>query len=518
MSRLENSAKNITFTMGSNILESLLGIVSRTVFIYTLGSEYLGLSGLLNNILGFLAISELGIATAIGFSLYKPLAEKNYDAVSALMSLYRKAYIVIACVVAICGVGLFFALDFFVPPEQQPYGTNLAYFVFLFNTVCGYLLSYKTTLNTSDNKSFRIVPINMIMVIAQTLLQIVGLLTIKSYVVYLMILLVCSIVRMIWQNRYITRCYPQVDFYNKQKINEGTKIQLKRNIGGLLISKIGDYLVNSTDNLIITKLVSLSATGIYSNYLLIRNMVNGYIGTIFSGITASMGNVVAVESDERKQQIFDTLMFCAFFIYSFEAVCFMCLFNPFIGDIWIGAEYLFDEVTVGIIVLNNYLTGLRIPLITMKGAAGKHLEDAWVPFAFAIVNLVASIILGKQFGVAGVFLGTIIGSLLTADWYRPIVIYRYVLHAPVIKYYCNYIKYVGLGIAYIAFSYWLCSLINMQSVVLAFLIKAVIAIMLPIALNILLFHKTNEFEAIKSMWNRLKTQIRAKFGVHKNGK
>ena len=113
MSRLEKSAKNITFTIGSNILESLLGVVSRTVFIYTLGSEYLGLAGLLSNILGFLSITELGIATAIGFSLYKPLAENDYKSVSALMSLYRKAYCIIAGIVLLCGIGLFFFLDFF---------------------------------------------------------------------------------------------------------------------------------------------------------------------------------------------------------------------------------------------------------------------------------------------------------------------------------------------------------------------------------------------------------------------
>ena len=69
MSRLENSFKNIFFSFGSSILSTLLGFISRTVFIYTLGTDYLGLAGLLGNVLGFLAISELGIATAIGFSL-----------------------------------------------------------------------------------------------------------------------------------------------------------------------------------------------------------------------------------------------------------------------------------------------------------------------------------------------------------------------------------------------------------------------------------------------------------------
>ena len=90
----------------------------------------------------------------------------------------------------------------------------------------------------------------------------------------------------------------------------------------------------------------------------------------------------------------------------------MCLYNVFIGDIWIGRKYIFSVGTVFIIVLNNFLTGLRMPIITMKSAAGKYLEDSWVPFAFALINLISSIVLVKPFGVAGVFLGTIIGSIL----------------------------------------------------------------------------------------------------------
>lgn len=510
MSRLENSFKNIVLSFGNTFVSSILSFISRTVFISTLGTEYLGLAGLLNNVLGFLSISELGIATAIGFSLYKPLAVKDYKTVSALMSLYRKAYTIIAGIVFTAGIGLFFFLDFFISPEQQPAGTGVAYFAFLLNTVFGYLLSYKTTLISSDNNAYKLVPINVCVNFVQTILQIVVLLTIRNYVAYIVVHIGCSIVCMILQNRYISNYYVDVDFNSHESLNPEIKHQIKRNIGGLMIAKIGDYLVNSTDNLIITKLVSLVATGIYSNYLMIRNMVNGFIATIFSGITASMGNVVAVESDEKKLEIFDRLMFCAFFVYSFEAVCFLCLFNPFIGELWLGEEYLFDTFTVAIIVANNFLTGLRIPLITMKGVAGKYMEDAWIPFAFAGVNLVASIVLVKYLGVAGVFMGTIIGSLLTADWYRPIVIYKNVFHAPVRLYYRKYLLYVVLGCAYMCAAYMLCNIVNTSNVVLDFIIKCIIAGGIPLLMNILLFYRSKEFIEVKNMGKRLFFSIKNK--------
>ena len=168
------------------------------------------------------------------------------------------------------------------------------------------------------------------------------------------------------QNLYITKKYDKVTFYSKDRLTGAQKQEIQKNISGLIVAKIGDYLVNSTDNLIITKLVSLVATGIYSNYLLIRNLINGYISALFAGVTAGIGNIVAVENDEKKLDVFNTMFFIAFFIYSIEATCFMCLFNPFIGEIWIGEKYLFRTGTVAIIVINNYLTGLRMPLITMK--------------------------------------------------------------------------------------------------------------------------------------------------------
>lgn len=510
MSRLESSTKNIFFSFGNTAIASVLGFISRTVFIYCLGETYLGLSGLLGNVLGFLTISELGIASAIGFSLYKPLAEKDYRSVSALMSIYRKAYSIIGAFVAVSGVGLYFILDFFIPPDQQPYGTSVAYFVFLTTTVLGYFLSYKTTLISSDNHAYQLVPINAVFNLIQTALQIIILLLTKSYILYLFVQLLCSALLMLVQNRFITRKYKEVNFYSAEKLSSEQKGTIKKNVGGLIIAKIGDYLVNSTDNLIITKLVSLTATGIYSNYLIIRNMVNGVIATFFAGITASMGNVVAVENDERKLEVFETTLFCAYFIYSFEAVCFMCLFNPFIRDIWIGEQYIFDSFTVAIIVVNNYLTGLRIPLITMKGAAGTYMEDAWIPFAFAGINLVASIYLAKVLGVAGVFLGTIIGSLLTADWYRPIIIYKKVFHTSVLKYYRKYLLYVFLGFTCIAVSYWLCSLIHTSYVFLTFVLKCIVACVLPLSINTVLFKPTKEFAAVIMMAKRLASFVQRK--------
>ena len=372
--RIKRSLKNISFALSNNILTSILGFISRTVFIYTLGQSYLGISGLLQNIFGLLAISELGLSTAIGFSLYKPLAKNDTKLISTLMSLYKKAYRVIGLVILVIGIVLYKYLDFFVQPSQQPKEIFYIYFMYLINIVVGYFLSYKTTLISSDQNGYKLVPIQIRVNTIATILQIIYLVVFKNYLGYLFIQIATSILLNFLQNRFITKEYKHINFNSKDKLPNNEALVIKKNIFGLMASKIGEFCVNSTDNLIISKFIDLISVGIYSNYIMLRNLVNGYIGILFGAITAGFGNLVANENEEKCLEVFNILFFVSFVLYSFEAVAFMCLFNPFI-KLWIGDNYLFSLPVVFVIVLNNFLTGLRMPIITMKSAAGIYTQQ-----------------------------------------------------------------------------------------------------------------------------------------------
>lgn len=501
--RIENSIKNIVSSLCSNIVTSLLGFISRTIFIYTLGKSYLGISALLQNIFGLLAISELGISTAIGFSLYKPLVEKNNKLINTLMTIYKKAYRVIAITILILGIILYKYLDFFVDPSQQPKEIFYIYFMYLINIVIGYLLSYKTTLISSDQKGYKLIPLQIKLNIITILAQIVYLMIYKEYLGYLAIQILSSILINIIQNRFITNEYHYLNFSSKDKLPTEEKRIIIKNIMGLMATKLGDFCVNSTDNLIISKFVDLASVAIYSNYIMIRNLVNGYIGILFSSITSSFGNLVAEGNEKKSLEIFNILFLLSFIIYSFEAVSFICLFNPFIGDLWIGKEYLFPMYVVLAIVINNYLTGLRMPIITMKSAAGIYAEDAWVPFGFAIINLGASIILGKYWGVFGVIVGSIIGSICTADWFRPIVVFKKVFKVSSWNYFKNYFKYIILGFAYMFISVEICNMINVSNIFINFILRCFICVFVPNIITILLFFKTPEFKYLYNVFSNI---------------
>ena len=105
-SRSKYIAKNITFGYIANIVALFLNFVSRTVFIYTLGDSYLGISGLFGNVLGILSFAELGIGTAMNYELYKPVANKDYEKIKSLMNFYKNAYRMIALIVATVGLAI----------------------------------------------------------------------------------------------------------------------------------------------------------------------------------------------------------------------------------------------------------------------------------------------------------------------------------------------------------------------------------------------------------------------------
>jgi Na+-driven multidrug efflux pump len=152
----------------------------------------------------------------------------------------------------------------------------------------------------------------------------------------------------------------------------------------------------------------------------------------------------------------------------------------------------------------------------MISAVLRGMGDAKRPFLFigvaSAVNLVLDIIFTGiwGWGVAGAAWATIIGSLCTADWYRPIVIYKHVFHVSVKKYYTKYLSYVALGFALIAVSYQVTGLIHTPYAFVTFLLKATAAAAIPIALNTLMFWKTPQFDAIRSMFRRLSQGVMRK--------
>ena len=423
--------KNVFFNIGSglisNIIRCLFTFITRTIFIYCLGKEALGLNGLFTNILTMLSLAELGIGTAISFSLYKPLANNDNKNISALMSFYRKAYKSIGFVILCIGIILLPFLKYIISDINTIENIYWIYLLFLINTVSIYFISYKETLIIADQKKYKLTVIEIIGYIVLNVLQILFLLLTKNYIIYLVIQITVLFFQRIFMNKTISKIYLNIDFNSTEKISDSDSKIIKKNIKAMMFHKVGDVCVNGTDNIIISSCIDLITVGLYSNYLTIINMLNSFTTMIFSNMTSSVGNLLVSESNEKKYTTFKLIDYGNFLVYGYCSVVLLCVFNSFI-NLWVGESYCLSQEVVLLIVISFYITGRRVSPSIIKQAAGLYDDDKFTPIIQSIVNLFISIVLAKLIGLSGVIIGTIISSIVLPSWQRPYLLYKKVFY------------------------------------------------------------------------------------------
>ncbi|NFO13458.1 teichoic acid transporter [Clostridium botulinum] len=493
--RIQNSLKNFGSGLGMNLVSSILAFISRTIFINVLGTAYLGVNGLLTNVLSMLSLAELGVGTAINFSLYKPVAEGDNKKILLLMKFYKNTYRWIGMLVFGIGLILMMFLDVIIKNPGDVKNLKLIFFIYLINTSYSYLMSYKNTLLSANQKDYLLAPVNIIFNVITVMIQIGVLLIAKNYIMYLLTNMVMLFIQRLYINNKITKMYPILREETTDKLKREDLKLIIKNVKAMMFHKIGDYCINGTDNIIISAFISVSMVGLYSNYLMIITMVNGIIVMFFNSMTASMGNLIATECDEKKIEIFEVINFMGFWLFGFATICFYNLLNPFI-ELWLGKEFLISSSVLTIVLLNYYLTGMRVPVATLKSAAGIYDEDKYTPLIQAAVNLLISIVLVHRWGLAGVFMGTLVSSIILPCWQRPYIVCKYALKISSKGYFKRYIQYlitvilVNLSISKIFNLFW------EQSILISFIIRMFICIVIPNIVFILLFNKTKEFRKI----------------------
>ena len=494
--RTKNTLLNTIVGVTTLFITTLLSFVLRTVFIKMLGETYLGVNGLLTNILSMLSLAELGIGSAIGFSLYKPLNENNKEKIKSLMKYYKKTYYIIGLVVFIFGLVLMPFLGFFMHDYENIQNLNLIYLLYLINTSYTYLFSYKRTLVASDQKTYKLSIYDTIFRIVIVVLQIAYIVIFKDFIGYLIINFIITFLQNLKINSVINKEYPYLKENNIKELTKKKKNKIYINIKGLIFHKVGNYLVNGTDNIIISKFLGLAIVGIYSNYLLIINTVNNFLISIVGSATASFGNLIASSDKNKVYDTFKIYNFIGFWIYGFSAIAFYFLLNPFI-DLWLGEKFLFGTLIVFIVVMNFYFNSMLGVIDNIKSSAGIYHQDRFVPILQSIVNLFFSIYLVVKLGLVGVFIGTSI-SIIIIFIFKPYFVYKYAFKRNPLSYFITFFKYLIVvfaeGLIILGLFKLLTKYISIK--VLLFIIKMLIVTIIPNIINYLLFRKTYEFKEI----------------------
>lgn len=438
-SRTKNTIFNLIANIGGQIVSILLRFISRTVFIYVLGKEYLGINGLFSNILEILSLAELGVGTAIIYSMYEPLAKKDYEKLAALTNYYKVLYRKIAGIVFGVGILLIPFLEDIVNLNQDVPHLYLFYILSLLNTTCSYFCVYKTSILTADQKEYKLKVYRTIFQFVQVIAQIVVLILFKSYLIYMVTQIICLLYSNIWTAKKASKLYPNVNNNQMVKLDQEEKKDIWMNIKAMFSYKIGGVLMNNTDQILISTLINTETVGVYSNYLMITQSLTSIMGMAFTSVKASIGNLATEKNSEKEYEIFKVLELLAFWIFGGGTIGLVVLFNDFIS-LWVGKSYLLDEKTVLMIGLSFYIMGVIYPISCYRETVGLFKQTKNILFYSSIINLVLSVVLGKVVGLMGILLATIIARLCTNIWYEPYKLYKCYFKRPFREYFLVHLK------------------------------------------------------------------------------
>lgn len=500
-SRTKAAVTNVIVSILVQFGNLLLAFAQRTILIKTMGNKYVGVDGLFSNILTLLSLAELGFGSAIVYSMYAPMARNDKAVLNALLKLYGKIYNIIG--IAVLSVGTLLApfLDFFIKESPDIPRLTLIYLMYVLNTGVSYFLIYKSSIITVAQDNYVVVLNKFIFHGIQNIIQIVILLLFKNYELFYFITILCTIAGNISISHIANKRYPYIKEKSTYTISDEEKQSIKKNIYAMFVHKVGFVVVYGTDNLLISKFVSVVAVGLYSNYTLIITAINSLIGKLFSSITASVGNLGVTKDKKDSYIVFKRVMFLNYIVAGYCSLILYFTLNPFIS-IWLGDEYTFGNGIVALIVIVFYLGFIRKTVLLFKDAYGLFWYDRFKPYIESAVNLVVSIILGLKIGISGIFIGTIVSTLSVAYWWEAYVLYKYAFKLSLGKYF-------GLALLYTTVSFVPCIPCYFiertmgQPTILSLFLRIAVYSVIAVGVYCLAFFRSEEFKYYCGMIKRI---------------
>lgn len=490
--RTKNATRNIYYGVLLKLNTTLIPFIMRTAMIHFMGVQYLGLSGLFTSVLSVLNLAELGVGSAMVYSMYKPIAEDDADRICALMRLYRTYYRLIGLFIGTVGL----CLTPFIPKLIKgsiPTGLNI-YVLYLMNlgvTVLSYwLFAYRNCLFSAHQ---RIDVTSKIAIITDTIkyvCQLFVIIILQDYYVYLTVALITQVLSNLMTALASRKMFPA--YKPVGKLEEDTVKQINRRITDLFTSKIGLVVVDSADTIVISAFLGLSMLGIYQNYFYIMQSVISMIGIIFSACTAGIGNSIIVETKEKNYNDLKKFTFIISWIAGVCVCCFACLYQPFM-ELWVGEELMLKFSAVICLCIYFYVYEINRLLNTYKDASGIWHEDRFRPLATAGANLAMNLIMVQIWGIYGIILSTVLSTLLVGMPWLIQNLFSTIFDRDLLSdYVAQLLKYVAVVIIVSLLTYLLSSFLKGQ-VLFEFISKGIICLTFPNVLFGVIYKNKEEY-------------------------
>lgn len=422
--RIRKSILNAKVNLLFYFLSLFFAFFSRKIFLDCLGAEFIGLTGTLGNILGYLNLAELGVGAAISFHLFKPIQQQNRQQICEILSVFGYLYKRIGQAILLGGiaVSLFFPLIF----KKEDMGMGIIYFAFysfLGSSLIGYFINYRQILLSADQKNYLVSIYFQSAGLVKTAMQILLAYYYKNLYVWVLIEFLFGIIGCVILNWKINKEYP---WLKTSKTNG--KLLLKqypdiiKNTKQVFIHKIKDFLLGKSDELFIYAFVSLKMVAYYGNYMMIITKLSLFFSSIFDGINAGVGNLVAEGNKKNTMKVFWEMMFIKHFMAGFMVFSIYTMIEPFIS-LWLGNEYVIKHNILVLLMLYLYISNSRGAVDMYNHAYGLY-ADTWSAWVELFINISITIIFGLKYGITGILLGKLISVVPIIIFWKPYYLFK----------------------------------------------------------------------------------------------
>lgn len=494
--RSKKALLSFLFSSISQVINIVLSIFVRRLFIEVLGTELLGLNSLYASIVSFLSISELGIGQSIAVCLYKPLAENDFDIVGSYLQFLKKVYYIIGLVIFIVGCIVAPSIHFFTDLEKTANFQAYTFILYTLATAVTYFFSYKKILLTADQKNYIVAASQSLYHIALFLGQIAVIKYTKNYYGYLCVLAIVNLLENIFVSVICNRIYPGL-FSNKRKLDEEKKRDLIIKVKGMMSYKLSNYLIQSADNIIISSIIGTVSVALYSNYHLISNLLFSVFSNISSSSTAGMGNILYTDKSNIKFA-FSKLLIIQDIVFSITTACFICLSDVFV-DLIFGKGLRLSFFTVVLLGYIYDLKGYSYALESIRSSAGLYERDKYLNLFAALINIVVSVVMGVYYGIPGVLVGTIISYVLKELVFVPRIVFREIIDGLGFWYYKNYFMHIFLSCIITCTCFFVNAHLHMDKSLLNWLIVALVDVIIGVIINHIIHMKQSEYKELQHL-------------------
>lgn len=468
----------MVFGLLNRFISLAMPFINRTVFIYILGAEYLGLNSLFASILQMLSLAELGVGGVIVYHMYEPIARNDRAAICALLNLYRRIYRIIGTAILVVGLCLIPFLPQLIHGDV-PADVNLyvVYGLYLINTVISYwFFIYKASIPNAFQRADLVSNIATLVQIVQAVAQIAVVYFMQSYYAYLIVMPLATLLNNFLIAYVVGRYYPQ--FHYAGKVAPEIVRDIKIKVAGMMIHRVCGTTRNSLDSICLASFVGLVITGIYNNYYYVIASVTSFFAIFSTAVVAGVGNSIVLYDTEKNYQDMRRINFLYMLLAGWSSVFLLLLYQPFM-QIWVGEDMMLPFGMAVLFMLYFYVLKMGDIRALFVDAAGLWWEQRWRAIAETIANLVLNIALGLYFGVWGIVIATLISLFcINFCWGSRIVFDCYFKNGKAGEYYRDHAIYFVVMSVVVSICYAIGSAFELN-VYFAFAYRFIVAFIVP---------------------------------------